>query len=129
MIKERFFKKFSCNLLVIYQEQEQASQRKMSMWLDPLAGQEVSAERMKLAEVQFEAMQTTFNNIMETCRKKCIPRDEGFSESDLTKGEMTCVDRCVAKMHYSNRVIGAYVQTQRFSPERQLPHYEKFYPK
>ncbi|CCK72327.1 Tim12p KNAG_0J02480 [Huiozyma naganishii CBS 8797] len=79
------------------------------------SGQEVSREKLSLAEVQFDAMNTTFNNILDTCLQKCIST-EGYSEGDLTKGEMCCIDRCVAKMHYANRLIGAYVQTKGWSP-------------
>lgn len=99
----------------------------MSLWLNNLSSQEADPEKIKLAEVQFDAIHTTFNNILETCRNKCIPRDEGYSESDLTKAEMCCVDRCVTKLHYSNRIIGAYVQTQQFTPEKHLPHYSQIH--
>lgn len=30
-----------------------------------------------------------------TCQKKCIPPK--YKDSDLTKGETVCIDRCVAK--------------------------------
>ncbi|AQZ14250.1 TIM12 (YBR091C) [Zygosaccharomyces parabailii] len=96
----------------------------MSYLLNPYASQEVSQDKLDVAEVQFDAMNHTFNNILNTCMEKCIPH-EGYGESDLNKGEMCCIDRCVAKIHYSNRLIGAYVQTQGFEPVKYLPHYEK----
>ncbi|EDO14989.1 hypothetical protein Kpol_376p2 [Vanderwaltozyma polyspora DSM 70294] len=96
----------------------------MSYFFNPSGGQEVSEERLKVAEVQFDAMNQTFNNILKGCLEKCIPH-EGYGETELNKGEMECIDRCVAKLHYSNRLIGAYAQTQGFGPEKYLPHYDK----
>ena len=98
----------------------------MSFFLNSLRGnQEVSQEKLDVAGVQFDAMCSTFNNILSTCLEKCIPH-EGFGEPDLTKGEHCCIDRCVAKMHYSNRLIGGFVQTRGFGPENQLRHYSRF---
>ncbi|CAI4262812.1 ASG_G0003020.mRNA.1.CDS.1 [Saccharomyces cerevisiae] len=98
----------------------------MSFFLNSLRGnQEVSQEKLDVAGVQFDAMCSTFNNILSTCLEKCIPH-EGFGEPDLTKGEQCCIDRCVAKMHYSNRLIGGFVQTRGFGPENQLRHYSRF---
>ncbi|CDR37373.1 CYFA0S01e10110g1_1 [Cyberlindnera fabianii] len=49
-------------------------------------------------------MNTTFNTILRTCSNKCIP--EEYGESDLTKGESVCIDRCVAKYFKANVKIG-----------------------
>ncbi|QLG70311.1 hypothetical protein HG535_0A02490 [Zygotorulaspora mrakii] len=97
----------------------------MSLFVNPFASQEVSQEKLDVAEVQFDAMNSTFNNILFSCLEKCIPHDH-YSESELNKGEMSCVDRCVAKIHYSNRLIGAYVQAKGFAPDTHLPHYKPF---
>ena len=97
----------------------------MSMFMGAFPGQEVSQEKIDIAEIQFNAMNNTFNNILKTCLEKCISRD-GYGEGDLAKGEMCCIDRCVAKIHYSNRVIGGFVQTKGFGPETYLRHYNKF---
>ncbi|QLQ78896.1 hypothetical protein HG537_0B02440 [Torulaspora globosa] len=97
----------------------------MSLFVNPYSAQEVRQEKIDIAEVQFNAMNVTFNNILQTCLEKCIPHDI-YSESDLNKGEMCCIDRCVAKMHYSNRLIGALVQARGFAPDTHLPHYDNF---
>lgn len=97
----------------------------MSLFVNPYGSQEVRQEKIDVAEVQFNAMNVTFNNILQTCLEKCIPHDI-YSESDLNKGEMCCIDRCVAKMHYSNRIIGALVQARGFGPDTHLAHYDKF---
>ncbi|GMM57460.1 Tim12 protein [Maudiozyma humilis] len=97
----------------------------MSMFMGAFPGQEVDPEKIKIAEVQFDAMNATFNNILKSCLEKCIAHD-GYGEADLAKGEMCCIDRCVAKMHYSNRLIGGYAQAKGFGPETYLRHYENF---
>lgn len=97
----------------------------MSLFFNQLSAQEVSDEKIQVAEIQFNAMNATFNNILNSCLEKCIPH-EGYGENELNKGEMTCIDRCVAKIHYSNRLIGGYVQSRGFGPETHLPHYQTF---
>lgn len=93
----------------------------MSLFLDPYSAQTVDETKIEVAKVRFDAMNTTFNAMLSTCLEKCIPHDE-YGESDLNKGEMTCIDRCVAKIHYSNRLIGGFVQSRGFTPERHLPY-------
>ncbi|AET38973.1 Tim12p Ecym_3492 [Eremothecium cymbalariae DBVPG len=97
----------------------------MSLFLNPYGSQEVDQAKLDVAEVQFDAMATTFNTMLNTCLEKCIPHDE-YGEADLNKGEMSCIDRCIAKIHYTNRSIGAFVQVKGFTPQRFLPHYNKF---
>ena len=81
----------------------------------------IDQEKINLAEIQFDAMCTTFNNILSTCLEKCVSHDQ-YSESDLSKGESCCIDRCVKKIHYSNRLIGGFLQTKGVTPENILPH-------
>lgn len=53
--------------------------------------------------------------MLSTCRKKCImPR---YSEEELSKGEMVCVDRCVAKYFKTNLVVGDYLRESGNGPE------------
>lgn len=84
---------------------------------------QVDPERMKLAEIQYSAMATTFNKVLTTCRDKCIPSEYG--ENELNKGESCCVDRCVSKYVKANMIIGQNVQTKGFSPE-DMPEYKQF---
>lgn len=96
----------------------------MSLFLNGYQGAvqgTVDEEKLKTSEIQFDAMCATFNNILNTCMEKCISHDQ-YSENDLTKGEMSCVDRCVKKMHYSNRLIGGYLQSKGATPNTLLPH-------
>lgn len=55
------------------------------------------------------------SSMLKTCRQKCIqPR---YSEEDLAKGEMVCVDRCVAKFFRSNLVVGDYLRESGNGPD------------
>lgn len=80
----------------------------------------VDTEKLDTAGIQFDAMCATFNNILSSCMEKCLSHEQ-YSEGDLTKGEMSCVDRCVKKMHYSNRLIGGYLQSRGVTPDTLLP--------
>ncbi|AMD18740.1 HBL162Cp [Eremothecium sinecaudum] len=96
----------------------------MSLFLNPYSSQEVDQNKINVAEIQFDAMAVAFNAMLSSCREKCIPHDH-YGEGELTKGEMTCVDRCISKAHDANRTIGTYVQRTGFDPARYLPHYNK----
>lgn len=56
----------------------------------------LTEQQMKLvAELEMEMMADMYNRMSSTCQKKCIPPK--YKESDLSKGETVCIDRCVAK--------------------------------
>ncbi|KAH3662269.1 hypothetical protein OGAPHI_005518 [Ogataea philodendri] len=96
----------------------------MSFFLNQpqLSGLDVDPQRMQLAEIHFEAMNSTLNTIKKQCMIKCVPDEYG--EGELNKGESSCTDRCVVKFMQANRILGEYAQAVRFS-ERDLQHYEK----
>lgn len=64
-----------------------------------MAQQQMSAaDQLKLQmmqDLEIEMMSDLYNRMTASCHKKCIPPK--YSDSDLGKGEMVCVDRCVAK--------------------------------
>merc|ERR1712240_388527 len=45
--------------------------------------------------LEIEMMADMYNKMSGACQKKCIPPIYG--DSELTKGESVCLDRCVAK--------------------------------
>ncbi|CUM63664.1 uncharacterized protein PRCAT00001248001 [Priceomyces carsonii] len=83
----------------------------------------VDEEKMKLAEVQYDAMTATFNKVLETCESKCIGHEYG--ESELNTGELSCVDRCVIKYVTANYTVGTSLQEKGFSPYNSMPEYNK----
>lgn len=83
----------------------------------------VNPEKIKYAEIQFSAMSETFNKIMSTCEKKCLPHEYG--EGDLVTGENSCIDRCVSKYVKSNVIIGTNFQNNGVNPYKDMPEYKK----
>ncbi|KAI8035917.1 mitochondrial import inner membrane translocase subunit Tim10 [Drosophila gunungcola] len=66
-----------------------------------------SADQAKLQlmqEMEIEMMSDLYNRMTNACHKKCIP--PRYSESELGKGEMVCIDRCVAKYLDIHEKIG-----------------------
>lgn len=82
---------------------------------------EVNPEKVKLADVQFTVVASTFNKLLARCLEKCISHEYG--ESDLNTGESSCVDRCVAKYVKANALVGQQVQ-HVMRPES-MPEYQK----
>ncbi|GEQ71684.1 hypothetical protein JCM33374_g5370 [Metschnikowia sp. JCM 33374] len=85
------------------------------------SGVEVNPEKVKLAEVQFTVMSSTFNQMLHQCREKCIAREYG--EGDVNTGEASCTDRCVAKYVKANSMIAQEVQYKLLPNE--MPEYKK----
>lgn len=57
-----------------------------------------SAEQAKLQmmqDLEIEMMSDLYNRMTTSCHKKCIP--PRYGDAELGKGEMVCIDRCVAK--------------------------------
>ncbi|RKO97633.1 hypothetical protein CXG81DRAFT_15432, partial [Caulochytrium protostelioides] len=51
-----------------------------------------------------EMVTTLFNNIVDSCHRKCIPT--AYFDGELNKGESVCIDRCVAKYFEINTKVG-----------------------
>ncbi|XP_039482445.1 mitochondrial import inner membrane translocase subunit Tim10 [Drosophila santomea] len=62
------------------------------------------AKLQMLQEMEIEMMSDLYNRMTNACHKKCIP--PRYSESELGKGEMVCIDRCVAKYLDIHEKIG-----------------------
>ncbi|KAI9882341.1 MAG: protein transporter tim10 [Watsoniomyces obsoletus] len=67
-----------------------------------------SSEKVAAAETEVEMISDMFNRLVESCTKKCIPRD--YREGDLNKGESVCLDRCVSKMFEVNVKVSEKMQ-------------------
>ncbi|EFP02347.1 CRE-TIN-10 protein [Caenorhabditis remanei] len=53
------------------------------------------AQMQQVAELEVEMMSDMYRRMTNACQAKCIAT--AFKESELTKGEAVCLDRCVAK--------------------------------
>ncbi|EDV98426.1 mitochondrial import inner membrane translocase subunit Tim10 [Drosophila grimshawi] len=62
------------------------------------------AKLQLMQEMEIEMMSDLYNRMTNACHKKCIP--PRYGESELGKGEMVCIDRCVAKYLDIHEKIG-----------------------
>ncbi|GAB7364672.1 hypothetical protein MBLNU230_g5474t1 [Neophaeotheca triangularis] len=67
-----------------------------------------SEQKIAAAESEIEMVSNMFNQLVDTCTKKCIPKD--YREADLNKGESVCLDRCVAKFFDVNVKVSEKMQ-------------------
>jgi len=62
-----------------------------------------SPSRLEVATAELEAISNAFSNIVQSCHNKCF--STRYLEADPNKGELACVDRCVAKYFEANKVV------------------------
>ncbi|KAI7536429.1 hypothetical protein KC343_g19960, partial [Hortaea werneckii] len=67
-----------------------------------------SQEKIAAAEAEIEMVSGMFNQLVDTCTKKCIP--PVYREADLNKGESVCLDRCVSKFFEVNVKVSEKMQ-------------------
>ena len=78
-----------------------------------------AAEQVKLQmmqDLEIDMMSDLYNRMTAACHKKCIPPK--YSDSDLGKGEMVCIDRCVAKYLDVHERIGKKLTAMSASDEQ-----------
>lgn len=78
-----------------------------------------------MAEIEIEMMTDMFNKIATACHKKCISAK--YRDSELSRGEAVCLDRCVAKWtqiheQIGHRLVAVEMQGQK---QQQLVEQEK----
>ncbi|EGV60159.1 TIM22 complex subunit [Yamadazyma tenuis] len=96
----------------------------MSLFLGGQAQfQNVDPEKIKLADIQFDAQNLMFKKLLSKCNTKCIAREYG--EADLNTGEQSCVDRCAEKFFKTNRLMGETLQYNRQFNIQKMPDYQK----
>ncbi|XP_055855600.1 mitochondrial import inner membrane translocase subunit Tim10 [Episyrphus balteatus] len=62
------------------------------------------AKIQMMQDMEIEMMSDLYNRMTNACHKKCIAPKYG--EAELGKGEMVCIDRCVAKYLDIHEKIG-----------------------
>ncbi|XP_076635553.1 translocase of inner membrane 10 [Colletes latitarsis] len=57
---------------------------------------QLNEDQLKVVqELEIEMMSDMYTRMTSACHRKCIPPK--YLESELTKGESICLDRCIAK--------------------------------
>ncbi|KAK6454947.1 uncharacterized protein RJT20DRAFT_795 [Scheffersomyces xylosifermentans] len=72
------------------------------------APQVSSQQKLQAAEAELDMVTGMFNELVSQCHKKCI--NKTYSESDVTKQEALCLDRCVSKYFETNVQVGENMQ-------------------
>ncbi|KAI5965729.1 TIM10 [Candida pseudojiufengensis] len=67
-----------------------------------------SQAKLQAAEAELDMVTGMFNSLVSQCHQKCISKQ--YSESDITKQESLCLDRCVAKYFETNVQVGENMQ-------------------
>lgn len=67
-----------------------------------------SQQKLSAAEAELDMVTGMFNSLVEQCHNKCISKS--YSESDVSKQEALCLDRCVSKYFETNVQVGEHMQ-------------------
>ncbi|EAZ63955.1 hypothetical protein PICST_38238 [Scheffersomyces stipitis CBS 6054] len=67
-----------------------------------------SKQKLQAAEAELDMVTGMFNSLVSQCHKKCI--NTAYNESDVTKQEALCLDRCVSKYFETNVKVGENMQ-------------------
>lgn len=65
-------------------------------------------QKLRAAEAELDMVTGMFNKLVSQCHNKCI--NKLYSESDISKLEALCLDRCVAKYFETNVKVGENMQ-------------------
>jgi len=69
----------------------------------------MSADQMQLMQsLEAEMMMDMYTRMTAACNAKCIPTK--YRDSDLSKAEAVCIDRCVAKYWGIHERVGKKLQ-------------------
>ncbi|KAI8388750.1 Tim10/DDP family zinc finger-domain-containing protein [Radiomyces spectabilis] len=85
----------------------------MSMW-GSYSQTYVNPENLVQAEQEVDSFMQLYNKILDRCQVKCIPTN--YHEPELNKGEMVCIDRCVAKYFAVQKLLSQKMEQNAGSP-------------
>lgn len=68
----------------------------------------LSEQKLLAAEAELDMVTGMFNKLVSQCHGKCISKL--YADSDLTKQEALCLDRCVSKYFETNIKVGESMQ-------------------
>ncbi|KAJ3718289.1 Tim10/DDP family zinc finger-domain-containing protein [Lentinula raphanica] len=70
----------------------------------------VNTDKIEMAITELDTITDFFNRMVASCHAKCItPR---YTDGELNKGEMVCIDRCVSKYNEVQKKVGEKIQSR-----------------
>ncbi|KAJ3870159.1 Tim10/DDP family zinc finger-domain-containing protein [Lentinula novae-zelandiae] len=70
----------------------------------------VNTDKIDMAITELDTITDFFNRMVASCHAKCItPR---YTDGELNKGEMVCIDRCVSKYNEVQKKVGEKIQSR-----------------
>ncbi|KAJ8084276.1 protein transporter tim10 [Marasmius tenuissimus] len=70
----------------------------------------INNEKIEMAITELDTVTDFFNRMVSSCHSKCI--SQRYQDAELTKGEMVCIDRCVAKYNEVQKKVGEKIQSR-----------------
>ncbi|THV05976.1 hypothetical protein K435DRAFT_711894, partial [Dendrothele bispora CBS 962.96] len=67
-------------------------------------------DKIEMAITELDTITDFFNRMVSSCHAKCV--GTRYAEGDLNKGEMVCIDRCVAKYNEVQKKVGEKIQSR-----------------
>ncbi|KAE9410808.1 hypothetical protein BT96DRAFT_846527 [Gymnopus androsaceus JB14] len=74
------------------------------------SGNGLNTDKIDMAITELDTITDFFNRMVSSCHAKCIaPR---YTDGELNKGEMVCIDRCVSKYNEVQKKVGEKIQSR-----------------
>ncbi|KAG7099463.1 hypothetical protein E1B28_001313 [Marasmius oreades] len=70
----------------------------------------INNDKIEMAITELDTVTDFFNRMVSTCHSKCI--SGRYTDPDLNKGEIVCIDRCVAKYNEVQKKVGEKIQNR-----------------
>ncbi|KAF5368314.1 hypothetical protein D9758_002361 [Tetrapyrgos nigripes] len=70
----------------------------------------LNSDKIEMAITELDTITDFFNRMVSSCHTKCV--GTRYTEGDLNKAEMVCIDRCVAKYNEVQKKVGEKIQSR-----------------
>jgi hypothetical protein len=97
-----------------------AGEQRESSGAAKMSGLEASISKMtpyELAEIELDAFSQLFANTRKSCLERCV--SSSFHDSDLSKSESVCIDRCVMKFLEAHEFVSKKFNEMQMQAQNQ----------